>query len=71
MEKLLNWCNGALLGFVVALFASILLAYPLADALSMPLQIAAHIGTLIFAIGIKLSYIGRLASLKSLGRPIH
>lgn len=71
MEKLLSWSNGVLLGFVIALLISVVLAYPLAEALPMPLQITAHIATMIFAIGIKLSYIARLASLKALGRPVH
>ncbi len=71
MEKLLGFANGALLAFTVGLLATILLAYPFASALPMAAQVLAHIGTLIFATGIKISYVARLVSLKQLGRPVH
>lgn len=71
MEKLLGFANGALLGSSVGLVATILLAYPFASSLPLAGQIIAHIGTLIFATGIKISYITRLVSLKHLGRPVH
>ncbi|MAM00253.1 hypothetical protein [Hydrocarboniclastica marina] len=70
MEKLLTWSNIAFFGFIAGLLASLVMAYPLADSLSMSVQVAAHISTMLFAIGIKVSYIARLASLKALGRPI-
>lgn len=70
MEKLLTWSNIAFFGFIAALIASFVLAYPLADSLSLSAQVAAHISTMLFAIGIKVAYIARLASLKALGRPI-
>ncbi len=35
------------------------------------LQIAAHIGTLIFAVGVKVAYVARLVFLSRLGRPVH
>ncbi len=71
MEKLLGFANGALLASTVGLLATILLAYPFAYALPMAAQIVAHIATLIFATGIKISYVARLVSLKQLGRPVH
>ncbi len=71
MERLLGFSNGALLASTVGLLATILLAYPYASALPMSGQIVAHIGTLIFATGIKISYVARLVSLKQLGRPVH
>ena len=71
MEKLLAFSNGALLMSVIGLLVTVLLAYPFADSLSMVLQILAHIGTLLFAVGIKLAYVARLVSLKQLGRPVH
>lgn len=71
MEKVLGFANTALLLTVVALVMTVLVSYPFADQLSIPLQIAAHIGTLLFATLMKLSYILRLVSLKSLGRPVH
>lgn len=71
MEKLLGFANSALLASTVGLLATILLAYPYASALPMAGQIVAHIGTLLFATGIKISYVTRLVSLKQLGRPVH
>lgn len=71
MEKLLGFANGALLASTAGLLATILLAYPFASALPMVAQVLAHIGTLIFATGIKISYVARLVSLKQLGRPVH
>lgn len=71
MEKILKCANAALLGCFLATVVTVVLAYPLAGALSMPVQIGAHIGTLLFATGVKISYVVRLVSLKSLGRPVH
>lgn len=71
MEKTLKCANAALLGFFLATVVAVVLAYPLVGALPMPAQIGAHIGTLLFATGIKISYVVRLVSLKSLGRPVH
>lgn len=71
MEKLLEFANGALLASAVGLVATILLAYPFASTLPIAGQVVAHIGTLIFATGIKISYVARLVSLKQLGRPVH
>ncbi|MGM0570874.1 hypothetical protein [Marinobacter sp.] len=71
MERLLKFANGALLASVLAVVVTVVLAYPLASSLPMPAQIGAHIGTLIFATTLKLSYVTRLVSLYSLGRPVH
>lgn len=71
MEKVLGFANTALLVAVLALIVTVLVSYPFAEQLSMPVQIAAHIGTLLFATVVKLSYILRLISLKALGRPVH
>lgn len=71
MDKVLGFANTALLVAVLALIVTVLFSYPFADHLSMSAQIAAHIGTLIFATLVKLSYILRLISLKALGRPVH
>ncbi|MDX1456681.1 MAG: hypothetical protein R3276_03775 [Marinobacter sp.] len=71
MNRLLKVANGALLMCLLALVGTLILAYPMAGQLSMPVQIAAHIGTLLFATGIKVTYILRLVSLKALGRPVH
>ena len=49
----------------------LLLARSLADALLLSVQIAAHIGTLVFAVGVKVAYVARLVFLSRLGRPVH
>ena len=56
---------------VLGLLVTVVLAYPLAGRLPMMLQILAHIGTLLFAVGIKIAYIVRLVFLSRLGRPVH
>ncbi len=71
MDRLLNLSNLALALCLLALLVTLVLAYPLADLLPLPGQIAMHIGTLVFATGLKISYITRLVSLKALGRPVH
>lgn len=71
MEKLLAFSNGAMLLSVIGLAITVLLAYPFAHSLSMAFQILAHIGTLLFAVGVKLAYVARLVSLRQLGRPVH
>lgn len=70
MDRLLTISNSCILGFIIALILSALIAYPWAEAFPLSIQILAHIGTLVFAIGIKVSYIARLAALKNLGRPV-
>lgn len=71
MERALGFSNTALLLAAIALVISVLVAYPYASHFSMEIQIAAHIGTLLLATVIKLSYVLRLVSLRALGRPIH
>lgn len=71
MKTLLTAANATLVLAMIALAVSVLVGYPFADYLSMPAQIAAHIGTLLFAIVIKLSYLARLVSLQALGRPVN
>lgn len=70
-EKWLFTANSTLGLSVLGLLITILLAYPLAGLLAMPVQIAAHIGTLVFAVGIKVAYVARLVFLSRLGRPVH
>lgn len=71
METLLRFANSALAVSVAAVVVTVILAYPLAESLPMAAQIGAHIATLIFATTLKLSYVTRLVSLHSLGRPVH
>ena len=70
-EKWLFTENSTLGLSVLGLMFTILLAYPLAGALALSVQIAAHIGTLVFAVGIKVAYVARLVFLSRLGRPVH
>lgn len=56
---------------LLGLVTTIVMAYPLAGRLPMMVQVFAHVGTLLFAVGIKISYIARLIFLKRLGRPVH
>ena len=70
-EKGLFTANSTLGLSVLGLMVTILLAYPLAGALALSVQIAAHIGTLVFAVGIKVAYVARLVFLSRLGRPVH
>ena len=70
-EKWLFTANSTLGLSVLGLMVTILLAYPLAGALALSVQIAAHIGTLVFAVVIKVAYVARLVFLSRLGRPVH
>ena len=70
-EKWLFTANSTLGLSVLGLMVTILLAYPLAGALALSVQIAAHIGTLVFAVGIKVAYVARLVFHSRLGRPVH
>lgn len=71
MLRLLRYSNCSMVISLLGVVITVLLAYPLAELLSMPAQIAAHIATLLFATSLKISYVTRLVSLKSLGRPVH
>ena len=74
MERFEKWLvisNTAVLVSFLGLLLTVMLAYPLADALALPVQIAAHMGTLLFAVGVKIAYVARLAFLSKLGRPVH
>ena len=71
MEKMLSRANSAIVWSVLGLLVTVVLAYPLAGRLLMMLQILAHIGTLLFAVCIKIAYIVRLVFLSRLGRPVH
>ncbi|ASP40894.1 hypothetical protein CHH28_10140 [Bacterioplanes sanyensis] len=55
-----NW--GMLLGVVMTV-VSVMLSYPLAHWLSLPMQILAHISTLVFATLVKFGYILRSIAL--------
>ena len=74
MEQLEKWLaisNTTVLVSLAGLLLTVILAYPLAEVLALPIQIAAHMGTLFFAVGVKIAYVARLAFLSKLGRPVH
>ena len=71
MENFLAYANSVLFLSVMGLLATALLAYPFADQLNLGWLVLAHIGTLLFAISIKISYVARLVFLGRLGRPMH
>lgn len=59
--------NGTLALSALALLASVLLAYPLADRLGLAGQIAAHLAIPVAAGFFKLGYVVRLAAQQALG----
>lgn len=68
--SLLSYANYALVISTLLMIVTILLSYPLADLLSMQLQIVAHISTIIAATVLKISYVLRCVSLNGLGREV-
>lgn len=46
---------------------SIIVAYPMADHFSLPIQIVAHISTILVAALLKISYVGRCLAQYNLG----
>jgi hypothetical protein len=71
METLLFRANWAMVWSLSGLGLTVLVAYPMAHYFPMAIQILAHVGTLLFAVGIKVAYVARLAFLSRLGRPVH
>ncbi|MGV6807812.1 MAG: hypothetical protein ACWA5K_07930 [bacterium] len=69
-HDLLRYAHIALAVSVAVLVVSVLVAYPMESILPFPVLIAAHILTMIGAIGIKIAYIARLAALKNLNLPM-
>lgn len=73
MLTLLRYANVGLLVSLIGVMATLAFSYSAAIESSVPLglQLAAHIGTILFATLLKLSYIARLTALKKLGLPMH
>ena len=71
MERLLFKANSAMAWSFLGLMLTIVVAYPMAPHFPMAIQIFAHVGTLLFAVGIKVAYVARLVFLSRLGRPVH
>lgn len=68
--RLLSAANWALVLSTVSLIITVILSYPLAELLTIKLQIAAHISTIIAATILKVSYVLRCIALNSLGREV-
>jgi len=68
--RLLSAANWALVLSTVSLVITVILSYPLAELLTIKLQISAHISTIIAATILKISYLLRCIALNSLGREV-
>ncbi|CAM3849130.1 MULTISPECIES: hypothetical protein [Pseudoalteromonas] len=69
-STLLSGANIALAVSALVMIATVLLSYPLAELLSMQLQIVAHIATIIAATILKISYVLRCIALNGLGEEV-
>ncbi|MFB9215251.1 hypothetical protein [Vibrio sinaloensis] len=66
-QVLLKASNVALVFTLIAMVVSILVSYPYADQFSLPMQIAAHISTIVIAAFLKISYVTRCLAQYNLG----
>ncbi|MDN3617684.1 MAG: hypothetical protein ACPG5L_00980 [Vibrio gallaecicus] len=66
-QTLLSVSNIALLLTATLMLVSVIMAYPLADKFSLPVQIAAHISTILIAAFLKISYVTRCLAQYNLG----
>ncbi|MCK6264633.1 hypothetical protein KP803_15235 [Vibrio sp. ZSDE26] len=66
-QTLLTASNIVLALTFIAMIASIIIAYPLAEQFSLPVQIAAHLGTIVIAAFLKISYVTRCLAQYNLG----
>lgn len=69
-STLLSVSNAVLLFTTLLMIASIIVAYPLADKFSLPVQIAAHISTILIAALLKVSYVTRCLAQYNLGMEV-
>ncbi|WP_434763341.1 hypothetical protein [Vibrio fortis] len=69
-KTLLSVSNAGLIITTLLMIVSIIVAYPLADSFSLPAQIAAHIGTIVIAALLKVSYVGRCLAQYNLGMEV-
>ncbi|MDK1285919.1 hypothetical protein [Pseudoalteromonas umbrosa] len=65
--RLLSASNWLLVASIVGFGLAIIASYPLSHLLSIPVQISAHIGSLLFATLLKISYVVRCLCQYSLG----
>ncbi|MEZ8379695.1 hypothetical protein AB6C48_12740 [Vibrio splendidus] len=66
-ETLLSVSNFSLATTALLMLLSIIVAYPMADHFSLPIQIVAHISTILVAALLKISYVGRCLAQYNLG----
>ncbi|WP_061038485.1 hypothetical protein [Vibrio coralliirubri] len=66
-ETLLSVSNFSLAITTLLMLLSIIVAYPMADHFSLPIQIVAHISTILVAALLKISYVGRCLAQYNLG----
>ncbi|MFA0226822.1 hypothetical protein AB4483_22445 [Vibrio splendidus] len=66
-QTLLSVSNFSLATTTLLMLLSIIVAYPMADHFSLPIQIVAHISTILVAALLKISYVGRCLAQYNLG----
>ena len=69
-ETVLFAANTALAVSLVCITASILISYPFAEYFSMAVQVSAHIGTIVIAAILKVSYVLRCVAQHGVGQEI-
>ena len=69
-QILLSVSNFSLAITTLLMLLSIIIAYPMADHFSLPVQIVAHISTIIVAAFIKIIYVGRCLAQYNLGMEV-
>ncbi|MCB5361172.1 hypothetical protein BCU90_02480 [Vibrio lentus] len=66
-QTLLSVSNFSLAITALLMLLSIIVAYPMADHFSLPIQVVAHISTILVAALLKISYVGRCLAQYNLG----
>ncbi|MEZ9320114.1 hypothetical protein AB4161_07015 [Vibrio sp. 10N.286.51.E5] len=66
-QTLLSVSNFSLAITTLLMLLSIIVAYPMADHFSRPIQIVAHISTILVAALLNISYVGRCLAQYNLG----
>ncbi|MFA0325220.1 hypothetical protein AB4519_12495 [Vibrio splendidus] len=66
-QTLLSVSNFSLATTALLMLISIIVAYPMADHFSLPIQIVAHISTILVAALLKISYVSRCLAQYNLG----
>ncbi|MBH0017705.1 MULTISPECIES: hypothetical protein [Pseudoalteromonas] len=69
-DTVLFAANTALAVSLVCITASILISYPFAEYFSMAVQVSAHIGTIVIAAILKVSYVLRCVAQHGLGQEV-